>query len=241
MANEIVQYGVSDLERMSKSIATSGLFGVKNADQAMALMLISQAEGRHPALAARDYDIIQNKPAKKAEAMQRDFLSSGGKVEWHQLDDTAAIATFSHPQGGSVKIDWTMERAKKAGIGGKDMWVKYPRQMLRSRCISEGVRTVCPAATSGFYVPEEVQDFEPAPMKDITPKPEEHPVDESLEALKIGTRNAAISGSKALDDYLKALTKEEKAKIVPFGAEYRKIAKEVDKELTPTGEPDVQA
>lgn len=171
MGTELVQYTVSDLERMSAAIAKSQLFGVQNSDQAMALMLISQAEGRHPALAARDYDIIQKKPAKKAEAMQRDFLASGGKVEWHQLDDTAAIATFSHPSGGSVKIDWTMARAKQAGLGGKEMWTKYPRQMLRSRCISEGVRTVFPAATSGMYVPEEVKDFAPEPeMKNITPK-----------------------------------------------------------------------
>jgi hypothetical protein len=39
------------------------------------------------------------------------------------------------------------------------MWTKYPRQMLRSRVISEGVRTVFPGATSGLYVPEEVGSF----------------------------------------------------------------------------------
>jgi hypothetical protein len=51
------------------------------------------------------------------------------------------------------------------------MYKKYPRQMLRSRCVSEGVRTVYPAATSGMYVPEEVQDFdEPRPIKDVTPR-----------------------------------------------------------------------
>ena len=85
----------SDLERFAIAIAQSGLFGIKTAPQALALMLIAQAEGRHPALAARDYDVIQGRPAKKAEAMARDFLDAGGKVEWHQLDDTAAIATFS--------------------------------------------------------------------------------------------------------------------------------------------------
>jgi len=31
--------------------------------------------------------------------------------------------------------------------------------MMRSRCVSEGVRTVCPMATSGMYVPEEVRDM----------------------------------------------------------------------------------
>jgi hypothetical protein len=149
---------VSDLERMAKAFAASKLFGVQNVEQALALMLVAQAEGRHPASAAQDYHIISGRPAKKADAMLRDFLSAGGKVEWHTLTDEQADATFSHPAGGSARIDWTLDRAKAAGIANP-MWKKYPRQMLRSRVVSEGVRTVCPGATSGMYVPEEVQDI----------------------------------------------------------------------------------
>src|SRR6478752_3438020 len=96
MSNEIVPF--VDMQRMATSIARSGLFGVRTPDQALALMLVSQAEGRHPALAARDYDIIQQRPAKKAEAMLRDFLAAGGTVMWHELTDTVAKAKFSHPQ-----------------------------------------------------------------------------------------------------------------------------------------------
>jgi len=166
--SNIVSY--NDIEKMALAVAKSGLFGVKTAEQAMALMLVAQAEGRHPALAARDYDIIQGRPAKKSEAMMRDFLESGGKVEWHQLDDAVADASFSHPSGGTVRIEWNMKRAQAAGLGGKDMWKKWPRQMLRARCTSEGIRTVFPMATSGMYVPEEVKDFGPDRVeKNITP------------------------------------------------------------------------
>ena len=160
-----------EMERLGSYIAKSKLFGIQTVEQALVLMAISQAEGRHPALAARDYDIIQGKPAKKAEAMMRDFMSAGGKIEWHQLDDTQADATFSHPQGGQVRIGWTMERARVAGLGGKDMWKKFPRQMLRSRTVSEGVRTVFPLATSGMYVPEELADTAPSPRDRPHPGP----------------------------------------------------------------------
>jgi hypothetical protein len=163
--NAVVPYG--EIEKMALAISKSGLFGVKTPEQAIAIMLVAQAEGRHPALAARDYDVIQGRPSKKSEAMLRDFLESHGKVEWHKLDDAVADATFSHPSGGSVRIVWDMRRAQAAGLGAKDMWRKYPRQMLRARCVSEGIRTVCPMATSGMYVPEEVQDF--AQEKNITP------------------------------------------------------------------------
>lgn len=168
-------FAVTDLERMAVAFAASKLFGVQNPDQALALCLVAQAEGRHPASAAQDYHIINGRPAKKADAMLRDFIASGGRVEWHTLSDDEADATFTHPMGGSVRLTWDHDRAKAAGISNP-MWRKYPRQMLRSRIVSEGVRTVCPMATSGMYVPEEVQDFGPVQVVeddalDGTPQP----------------------------------------------------------------------
>lgn len=159
------------MQRMAVAIAKSGLFGVKEADQALSLMMIAQAEGKHPALIARDYDIIQGRPAKKSEAILRDFQASGGKVEWHELTDKMASATFSHPLSVKpLKIEWDIPRAKMAGLMGKPggMYEKYPRQMLRSRCISEGCRTVAPSATSGFYTPEEVQQMDAEVAEPVT-------------------------------------------------------------------------
>jgi len=153
---------------MAMAIAKSGLFGIKTTDQALALMLIAQAEGLHPAIAARDYHIIQGRPALKSDAMLARYQQNGGKVQWHDYTDQKVSATFSHPAGGSVKIDWDMARAKQAGLGGKDNWNKYPRQMLRARVISEGVRATAPGCNTGFYTPEEVQDFEPI---NVTPEP----------------------------------------------------------------------
>jgi hypothetical protein len=80
------------------------------------------------------------------------------------------IATFKHPQAcpAGIKIEWSISRAKKAEIykerdnkGGTGMWIKYPRQMLRARVISEGVRACYPGVLDGMYTPEEVQDMAP--------------------------------------------------------------------------------
>lgn len=163
MSTEIVP--IQTLERMAQAIAGSKLFGVTNPEQALALMLVAQAEGLHPATAARDYHIIQGRPALKADAMLARYLQSGGKVEWHEHTDQRVAATFTHPAGGSLRIDWDFARAKTAGLGSKDMWIKYPRQMLRARVISEGIRATNPAVASGIYTPEEVQDMEPAQRK----------------------------------------------------------------------------
>lgn len=162
--NEIVKIDRSqmpEVERVAMAIAKGGLFGSNDANAILTLCYLAEAEGQHPAVVFRDYHIIQGKPAKKADAMLRDFISSGGKVEWHTLSDECADATFSHPSG-SARIDWTLERAKQARLT-TPMWSKYPRQMLRSRVISEGVRTVFPGATSGLYETGEVQDITYSP------------------------------------------------------------------------------
>lgn len=172
MSNALVP--IDALERMAQAVSASKLFGITNPEQALALMLVAQAEGLHPATAARDYHIIQGRPSLKADAMLARYLSSGGKVEWHDHTDTKVAATFSHPAGGTLRIEWDMDRAKKAGLGGKDMWTKYPRQMLRARVISEGIRATNPAVATGMYTPEEVQDMEPVRKeKVINPKPAE--------------------------------------------------------------------
>jgi hypothetical protein len=89
------------------------------------------------------------------------FQAAGGKVEWIELTDTKCTGIFSHAQGGSVSITWDMARAKQAELStGKDNWRKYPRQMLRARVVSEGVRTVYPGVCVGVYTPEEVEDFD---------------------------------------------------------------------------------
>ena len=166
MSNALVP--VADIEKMATAVAKSGLFGVKTPEQAMALMLIAQAEGYHPAMAARDYHIIQGRPTLKADAMLARFQSSGGKVEWTQYTDKVVEAIMSHPQGGSITLSWTLDQAKSIGlVKGGSGWEKYPRAMLRARVISEGIRTVYPGCIAGTYTPEEVMDM-PA-EKDITP------------------------------------------------------------------------
>jgi hypothetical protein len=158
---------VDQVERMAVAVAKSGLFGVKTPDQAMALMLIAQAEGLHPAIAARDYHVINGRPTLKADAMLARFHSAGGSVRWGEYTDRRVVGTFSHPQGGSVEVDWTLDMATAAGLTKNPTWKSYPRQMLRARCVSEGIRTVFPGVVVGTYTPEEAEDagHAPAPVQ----------------------------------------------------------------------------
>jgi hypothetical protein len=159
MTNAIQTVSVTDIEKMATAVAKSGLFGVRTPDQAMSLMLIAQAEGLHPAIAARDYHIIQGRPSLKSDALLARFQANGGKIEWVEYTDQAVAAKVSHPQGGTVEIRWSYQMAERAGLTKNPTWRQYPRQMLRARVISEGVRAVFPGVAVGVYTSEEVQDM----------------------------------------------------------------------------------
>jgi len=161
---------VDQVERMALAVAKSGLFGVKTPDQAMALMLIAQAEGLHPAIAATHYHVINGRPTLKADAMMARFQTAGGSVRWGEYTNQRVVGTFSHPQGGSVEIEWTLDMAITAGLTKNPTWKSYPRQMLRARCISEGIRTVFPGVVVGTYTPEEAEDMDPQQAQPAAPR-----------------------------------------------------------------------
>jgi hypothetical protein len=235
VARYVPPYSMRDLDMMADAVVNSHLFGITSKPQALTLMLLAQAEGRHPVLAARDYHIIEGRPSKTAEAMVRDYLASGGEIEWQRLDDECAEAIFSHPRGGtSPPIRWDIPRARQAGLLGRrgDMYSKYPRAMLRSRCVSEGIRTIWPAATSGMYVPEETEEIaprRPRAMKDVTPPPAAEPYDpetgeiseafithsstQTPDPLPVRARRMAGKGTEMLRNWLQDLSRDDRVSL----------------------------
>ena len=158
---------LQDITQMAEVAAGSKMFGFKNPQEAMAIMLLCQAENLHPAVAMRDYHVIQGRPALKADAMLARFQQAGGSVQWKDYTDEKVTGIFSHPSGGSLEVTWTLAQAKAVGIANKDNWKNYPRAMLRARCVSEGIRSVYPGCVVGVYTPEEVQDFTPSKTIDM--------------------------------------------------------------------------
>lgn len=218
MSTELAIISYPDVEKMAIAVAKSQLFGAKTTEQALVLLLLAQAEGLHPMIAARDYDIIQNKPAKKSEAMMRSFQQAGGSVEWIELSDTIAKAKFIPPTGSPLVVDWTIERAKKAGLLEKNggMYIKYPRRMLSARCISEGIKTVWPSATSGMLSTEEALDITPeVEVKKVTGKSRvEAMIDNQVEDAQVTPVKEEVKyeTNKEVKEPIKDKSKEQKVK-----------------------------
>ena len=183
MTNEITQspapvvMAFAEKMEMAAMVAKSGMFGVKSQEQAIVLMGICEATGLHPMRACQDYHIISGRPALTADAMLARFQQAGGKVNWDRYDDEGVTGTFTHPQGGSLTVDWTIQRANKAGLNSPN-WKKFPRNMLRARVASEAIRALLPGIVSGTYTPEEVMDFDspsPAQPQAKPPIPKQEP------------------------------------------------------------------
>lgn len=197
MSNLPAVISIQEITTMGTAIAKSQLFGMKTPEQAVALMLVAQAQGRHPATVAMEYDIIQGRPALKSQVALMRFQEAGGKIEYIKRTDQEVSARFSHPQGGTLEVSWDIDRAKRMGYFGcvtmkdgtkleffdkngnrinevKDNWKKQPMIMMQWRVVAEGVRACYPACLGGYYLDTEVQDFEPAKQspRDVTPTQE---------------------------------------------------------------------
>jgi hypothetical protein len=159
MSNELA---VQDVKEMANAALNSGFFPqIKTREAAFTLLMLAQSEGLHPLQALRRFDIIEGKPALKSDAMMGDFQARGGRIEWHEHSHTVVSATFSAP--GLIKpvtVTWTIQDAQRAGLATRKNWQAYPRQMMRARVVSEGIRMAMPAVVSGIYTPEETQDIE---------------------------------------------------------------------------------
>lgn len=176
---------LDDMERVAQSIVKSGLFNLKTADQVIALGMIAQAEGRPFVSAVMEYDVVQGRPALRAQAALARFQRSGGKVEWLERNDKKVSARFSHPASSPLVVTWDIARAQAMALAGKDNWRKQPQVMLTWRCVAEGVRATFPACLGMMYLDAEVQDFDGP--KDVT---------QQVQVTPPATSTAAIDDAK---------------------------------------------
>lgn len=209
----------SQMKELAEAFADSGMFGFKSSADALALMAIAEAEGRHPAIVARDYHIVLGRPTLKADAMLARFQSSGGTVKWIKLDESEAEGEFSHPRGGSITLKWTLDMAKKAGVLKADSgWSKYPRAMLRARVVSEAIRAIYPEVICGSYTEDEAREIQ---EKDITPISDDKKITKqnfiSMKAKQAAERSADVIDAEPQEKSVAVESEDDK------GLEYSEI------------------
>jgi hypothetical protein len=131
---------------------------------------------------AETYNVMHGRLSKKADAILVDLKALGGSYQIIERTAAMAKAVFSYngqSRESTVKFEDLKSEpfiyngkesdvAKLINAGQSNKLIiksKYSTdrsrmQMLWARCISDGVRVVCPAACKGIYTPEETSDFD---------------------------------------------------------------------------------
>jgi hypothetical protein len=119
--------------------------------------------GLHPMAAINGIFIIEGKASMSSNLMAAVVRGEGFVLrvvtdgEWGEA--FKAVATLVRPDDKefTYRVEWTMARAKRADLLGKDNWKKYPEAMAKARAISEVIREGASDALNGIgYTPEEL-------------------------------------------------------------------------------------
>lgn len=161
---------VTDLAaRFSKSSLLPPDLRGKEADVFVTL-LAGQELGLSPMAALRSIHVVKGKPILSADVMVGLVLASGLCEYFRPGKKTASSVTYETKRKGCdpVSLEWTLEYARNAGLGGGDNWKKYPRAMLSARCKAELARDVYPDVLAGVYEESEAAEFrESAPVRPL--------------------------------------------------------------------------
>ena len=173
--SEIVLHATPE-ERTAQLFVDSRLIqSIKNVPDAMVLMMCGKSLGLSDFDSVTGIHMVDGRPQISANLMASaikrhdrydykvtQYTETAVTVEFFEVDAAGVMQSAGDP------VTWTIEMAKTAGLASRTNWKNYPRQMLRSRAISEGYRTYCPDALGNvtFYVEGEID----TPRRDVTPQ-----------------------------------------------------------------------
>jgi len=166
-ALQVVEHSAA-LDKLGETFAASGFFGAVTKSTATAALINCFIEGLSPVEYKAKYHIMNDGSTSiKSDYAQRNFRRLGGR--WHFNEWTAEVCdvTFTY-EGEETRGRVTLDEFKANGVaigknGLKDNWRKFPREMLKARCLATYIRAICPEALEGQYTQEEAQDFDRAP------------------------------------------------------------------------------
>ncbi len=150
---------IEDLKTTATAFSKSGLFpNVKSPEQAFVLILAGQEMGVGPMEAVSGITLIQGKPTMSANLLAA-LVKRHPRYDYRVADHSDTTCRIEFLQDGEVSgvSEFTLEDARKAGLGGNQTWKKYTAALLFARALTQGVRWYAPDVTSSAaYTPEEL-------------------------------------------------------------------------------------
>lgn len=145
--------------RLAETLFKSGFFRVRNPEGVFTLILAGRSYGLDVVQSIQGVHLIDGKPSLSAGLMHALCLRHPDCEYFQLVESSAEVAVFETRRRGApapVRMSWTIDEARSAGLVGKDNWKKYPKAMLRARCIAELSRAVYPDAVHNTYLLDEL-------------------------------------------------------------------------------------
>ena len=164
------------LQKLGQIYAASGFFGAVTQSTATACVINAALEGISPLEYRAKYHTFEDGTTSvKSDYIQREFHRLGGTWKFNEWTAEVCDMTFTF-QGSELRARVTLDEFKANGVamgskGMKTNWKKFPREMLKARCMATNIRALCPEALGGMYTQEEVQDFDRTPSAPREVKP----------------------------------------------------------------------
>lgn len=124
-----------------------------------AAILYGRELGLAPMTSLRSVAIIKGRPALSAEAMRAMVLAAGHDIRFQEMTGARCVMVGRRRgQEDTTTVTFTMDDAKKMGVGGNAQYSKMPRQMLAARATSELCRLIFADVIGGLISDVEADD-----------------------------------------------------------------------------------
>jgi len=167
---------IDEMKRWADTIINSGLLpnSITEPEQVITIVQHGKELGLTPHIALNNIHVIAGRPVISSSMLGAILKKHG--VEWIIAED---FVTFDGPTGKpdkrtSYKFYWkssvtgtvietmfsiTWNQMTLAGYVDKQNWTKYPKEMMRARCLSYAVRALFPEVLLGMYSDMELNDI----------------------------------------------------------------------------------
>lgn len=150
------------MEKMAQTFIKSKALpsGIDSAEKLIVIFQAGRDFGLSATEAINGFYFVNGKLTIWGPVALSQVTKSGFKVEWKECDEKSATVKISREDRGDITETFTIEDATKAGLNNKDIWKKYPKNMLKWKAFGNAVKFFCPEALHGFYLKEEMEGVE---------------------------------------------------------------------------------
>lgn len=157
---------------LCKILSASGVLprALRTAEAAFAVVMMGRELGLTAMQSIRSITYNDGKLTMSSDLMIALCKRSPLCVKFDLIEHGPKLARYSVQRAGDEKptvFSYTIADAENAGLLSKDVWKKYPTDMLRARCGTRAARAIFPDLMMGIYDPEELGSTEPVRVPEM--------------------------------------------------------------------------